>query len=122
MPGIQVPEQIGERVTRALDRLRAAGIGTKDRRDADLDGHGWCSSVWPPAGDTAVADVIGFCLSQDSTGEPAGSFRRRLVLPRPVLYPAVPPVIRTSSSRTSPSTIRNDRNSVRSGSRVETRT
>src|SRR5262245_16615893 len=58
------------RTSMAMDRAPVSGPGR---------GHGSCGRHW-------------FCLSQDSTGEPTGSFRRRRhVLPRPVLYPAVPP-------------------------------
>src|SRR5215475_2329843 len=36
---VEVSYQLRQRGTRALDRLRAAGIGAEDGRDTDLDSH-----------------------------------------------------------------------------------
>ena len=40
---LQVGEELGEGRALALDGLLAVGVGAEDGRDADLDGHGWCS-------------------------------------------------------------------------------
>src|SRR5256714_4891359 len=40
VPAVQVGEQVGERVSAALDGLRAAGVRAQDGGDTNLDSHG----------------------------------------------------------------------------------
>jgi uncharacterized protein YccT (UPF0319 family) len=45
-PAVQVVDERGQGVTLRLDGLLAAGVGTQDGRDLDLDGHGGTAPLW----------------------------------------------------------------------------
>src|SRR5512132_3290812 len=108
VPGVKVAEEFGERGTGTLDRLGATGVGAQDGRDTDLDGHERRSWVWAfvgKCGRLRLPELQPATLGDHSGPEPAAAA-----------------TIRTSSSVTAPSTMRNERNSTSSGSRVETST
>src|SRR5215475_6578427 len=90
---VEISDQLRQRGTRALDRLRAAGIGAENGRDTDLDSH--------------VLSAPRLCVRVDT-----GSFQRAVGHDHSGSTA-------TSSSVTSPSTMRNDRNCGRARSAVE---
>src|ERR1700759_5301982 len=103
---VDVLDELTERGTCAFHLLGAVRVGAQDRRDTDLDGHSKLSMDSGGAGAFVASNpaVAGIIPRQRRVGGQA------------------PPVSSTGSSVTTSSTMRYERKSVVSGSRVETST
>src|SRR5450432_1347226 len=97
MPGVEIDQDVGQRAAVAGDRFLAAGVRTQDRRDADLNGHAG-NLLKEACGQTCYSGCAGSNVESNTA------------------------TTLTSSSVTMPSTMRYERNSTVSGSRVETST